>query len=119
MQALAGLRQAVLEFDIAVDQALKDTPQLEALLQQRGHALLLTGPSGLGQYTLALALARAWLCEHATPHGACGQCETEVIACNGRIEHHDHWLSDSDHAANTKIMPCVSRFQGAELILDR
>ena len=56
-----------------------------------------------------------WLCRG----GACGQCETEVIACNGRIDHHDHWLSDSDHAANTKIMPCVSRFQGAELILDR
>ena len=56
-----------------------------------------------------------WLCRG----GACGQCETEVIVCNGRIEHHDHWLSASDHAANTKIMPCVSRFQGAELILDR
>ena len=50
--------------------------QLESLLQQRGHALLLTGPSGLGQYTLALALARAWLCEHVTTHGACGQCES-------------------------------------------
>lgn len=50
--------------------------QLELLLQQRGHALLLAGPSGLGQYTLALALARAWLCEHASAHGACGQCES-------------------------------------------
>ena len=50
--------------------------QLRALLQQRGHALLLTGPSGLGQYPLALALASAWLCERATPDGACGQCES-------------------------------------------
>ena len=48
--------------------------QLQSLLQQRGHALLLTGPSGLGQYPLALALAGAWLCEHATEQGACGQC---------------------------------------------
>ena len=32
--------------------------QLRSLLQQRGHALLLTGPSGLGQYPLALALGR-------------------------------------------------------------
>ncbi len=49
-------------------------PQLASLLQQRGHALLLSGPSGLGQYELALALARAWLCEQPTHNGACGQC---------------------------------------------
>jgi DNA polymerase-3 subunit delta' len=48
--------------------------QLEALLAQRGHALLLAGPSGLGQYELALALARAWLCERPSSQGACGQC---------------------------------------------
>lgn len=48
--------------------------QLEQLLHQRGHALLLAGPSGLGQYPLALALARAWLCEQPTPQGACGNC---------------------------------------------
>lgn len=48
--------------------------QLGSLLAQRGHALLLAGPSGLGQYDLALALARAWLCEQPTGQGACGQC---------------------------------------------
>ncbi len=48
--------------------------QLEDLLAQRGHALLLAGPSGLGQYDLALALARAWLCEQPTAQGACGEC---------------------------------------------
>lgn len=48
--------------------------QLAVLLAQRGHARLLHGPSGLGQYTLALELASAWLCEQATPQGACGQC---------------------------------------------
>lgn len=48
--------------------------QLHSLLAQRGHALLLSGPSGLGQYDLALALARAWLCEQPTPDGACGVC---------------------------------------------
>ncbi len=45
------------------------------LLRQRGHAWLLQGPSGLGQYELALALARAWLCETPRPdHQACGHC---------------------------------------------
>jgi DNA polymerase-3 subunit delta' len=48
--------------------------QLRSLLAQRGHALLLSGPSGLGQYDLALALARAWLCEQPTSDGACGVC---------------------------------------------
>ena len=48
--------------------------QLASLLNQRGHAWLLAGPSGLGQFELALALARAWLCENPTPQGACGVC---------------------------------------------
>jgi len=48
--------------------------QAETLLAQRGHAWLLSGPSGLGQYALALELVRAWLCEQPTTQGACGVC---------------------------------------------
>ena len=48
--------------------------QTRELLAQRGHAWLLTGPSGLGQYALVLALVRAWLCEQAGADGACGHC---------------------------------------------
>ena len=48
--------------------------QRDQLLAQRGHAWLLQGPSGLGQFELALELVRAWLCDAPTPHGACGQC---------------------------------------------
>ena len=48
--------------------------QLESLLRQRGHAWLLSGPSGLGQFDLALALARSWLCERPAEQGACGAC---------------------------------------------
>lgn len=48
--------------------------QSRRLLAQRGHAWLLQGPSGLGQYSLGLALVRAWLCEQPTPDGACGAC---------------------------------------------
>ena len=48
--------------------------QSRQLLAQRGHAWLLQGPSGLGQYSLALALVRAWLCENPGEEGACGQC---------------------------------------------
>lgn len=48
--------------------------QLQTLLAQNGHAWLLHGPSGLGQYDLGLALAQAWLCDDPTPQGACHQC---------------------------------------------
>ncbi len=48
--------------------------QASQLLKQRGHAWLLHGPSGLGQYALATQLARAWLCEFPNQVGACGQC---------------------------------------------
>jgi DNA polymerase III subunit delta' len=48
--------------------------QVRALLAGRGHAWLLQGPSGLGQYDLGLALAQAWLCDAPTADGACGQC---------------------------------------------
>jgi DNA polymerase-3 subunit delta' len=50
--------------------------QLRQLLSQRGHAWLLQGPSGLGQYKLALGLAQAWLCDQPTPDGACGRCNS-------------------------------------------
>lgn len=48
--------------------------QTQTLLAQRGHAWLLAGPSGLGQYELAFALVRAWLCERPSAQGACGSC---------------------------------------------
>ena len=44
------------------------------LLAQRGHAWLLQGPSGLGQYALAMELVRAWLCDAPGAEGACGAC---------------------------------------------
>ncbi len=59
--------------------------QTEVLLAQRGHAWLLQGPSGLGHMDLALALARAWLCERSTAQGACGTC----ASCHA-IDVHTH-----------------------------
>lgn len=51
--------------------------------------------------------------------GACGQCETVVHKCDGKILHRDHWLSPEEHAEGRKIMPCVSRFEGKTLVIDR
>ena len=50
--------------------------------------------------------------------GACGQCETNVIACDGALEHNDHFLEAEDKASGTKIMICVSRIKGNGITLD-
>ncbi len=50
------------------------------LATQRGHALLLHGPQGVGQFELAISLAQAWLCEAGgteavvRPCGVCAGC---------------------------------------------
>lgn len=62
--------------------AMADAPppwiarQLADLARQRGHAWLLAGPSGLGQYRLGLELARFWLCDQPGPQGPCGHCQS-------------------------------------------
>ena len=55
--------------------------QCSQLINNPAHALLLHGPSGLGQYELALSIAQSWLCEAidheerlASGQGACGVC---------------------------------------------
>jgi len=53
--------------------------QLSDLIKRPGHAWLLQGASGLGQYELGLALATAWLCHTPTSAGACGVCPS----CHG------------------------------------
>ena len=55
-------------------------PLRRALETQTAHALLLHGPSGVGQFELAMALAQGWLCESSTvdvgdrPCGVCAAC---------------------------------------------
>ncbi len=51
--------------------------------------------------------------------GACGQCETQVLEAKGTIQHNDHWLTDEQRKEAKLIMPCVSRFEGELLVIDR
>lgn len=67
--------------------------QLQPLLSQRGHAWLLQGPAGLGQFELGLALVQAWLCDAPTAQGACGGC----ASCHGVAVH--------THTDLTVLMP--------------
>lgn len=52
-------------------------PVWEQAMAQRGHALLLHGPDGVGQFELAALLAQSWLCEKAGPGELpCGHCDS-------------------------------------------
>jgi DNA polymerase-3 subunit delta' len=72
-------------------------PLAEALRQQRAHAILVHGPSGVGQFDFGLALAQAWLCEAVTPQGACGHC----TGC--------HWMASRTHPDFRLLMPDAVR----------
>ncbi len=73
--------------------------QTAQLLQQRGHAWLLYGPSGLGQFRLAMEVAAAWLCESVATNGACGIC----ASC--------HSLRVHTHADLCVLMPETTMLQ--------
>lgn len=80
----------------------------------RSHKTLTVGAhQSLLEALEAAGIDAPWLCRG----GACGQCETNVLACDGQIDHRDHWLEAGER--DRKIMPCVSRFKGALLTIDR
>lgn len=50
--------------------------------------------------------------------GACGQCETGVVSCDGSILHYDHYLTDEEKQEGRKMMICVSRIKGSRITID-
>ena len=64
-------------------------PLAEALRLQHGHAILVQGPEGIGQFEVSIALARAWLCETPAadrPGGlACGRCESCHLVSHDQV----------------------------------
>lgn len=49
------------------------------------HALLLSGPAGVGKRCFSRRLANALLCRSASPEGACGKCRSCHLAA---LDHH-------------------------------
>ena len=84
-------------------------------LRTSGKTITVAGHQSLLEAIEAAGVEAPYLCRG----GACGQCETEVLGCDGQIQHNDHWLTDAQKADNSRIMPCVSRFEGRSLVLDR
>ena len=110
----------------------------EMLAAHQHHAWLLTGAAGLGQDELALALARAWLCEDPDNDGlACNLCAschaldvfTHADLCilfttfindgNHRsdrfhIVHHSRAIPQSFYSRERRFDPWVSTFRSEE-----
>lgn len=85
----------------------------DVTLALSGKTLHVAGNQSLLEAIEAAGIDPPYLCRG----GVCGQCETNVLACDGQLLHADHWLADADRT--TKIMPCVSRFTGKTLVLER
>jgi DNA polymerase-3 subunit delta' len=73
--------------------------ELQRLLARRErmpHALLVTGPAGIGKAAFAKELARSLLCESPASGLACGRCPS----C--------HWFDQSNHPDYREIVPEVA-----------
>jgi ferredoxin-NADP reductase len=83
-----------------------------AHLQRSGISVQVGREESLLDAMEAAGLAPPCLCRG----GACGVCKLPVL--EGVPDHHDHFLSAAERAANNAIMICVSRAQTSELVLD-
>lgn len=83
-------------------------------LAKTGKTIRVQEDESILQALEAAGLEPAYLCRG----GACGQCETGVVACDGGILHYDHYLTDEEKQDGRKIMICVSRIKGQRITLD-
>ncbi|MER9653927.1 PDR/VanB family oxidoreductase [Mesorhizobium sp. M0152] len=87
----------------------------DVMLAVSGKAIRVGEQQSLLEAIEAAGVDPPYLCRG----GVCGQCETNVVSSDGKFIHNDHWLSEDDHRSGCKIMPCVSRFEGKSLVLER
>lgn len=50
--------------------------------------------------------------------GECGLCVTDVVGCDGSLDHRDRFFSEEEHLAGTQITLCCSRIKGRVLEMD-
>ena len=85
-----------------------------AKLHRSGKTITVGSHQSILEAVEAAGIDAPFLCRG----GACGQCETTVISCDGTLEHNDHYLEPDDKSSGRKIMICVSRLKGHEITLD-
>jgi ferredoxin-NADP reductase len=86
----------------------------QAVLRKSGKTIAVGSHQSILEAVEAAGVDAPFLCRG----GACGQCETLVLDCEGSIEHNDHFLEPADKASGKKLMICVSRLKGQEIVLD-
>lgn len=83
-------------------------------LAKSGKTIRVKEDESVLQALEAAGLEPPYLCRG----GACGQCESGVVACDGTIQHYDHYLTDEEKLEGRKMMICVSRIKGSRITLD-
>ena len=86
----------------------------KAVLARSGRTIDVAPHQSILEAVEAAGIDAPYLCRG----GACGQCETGVVSCEGELEHNDHFLEPDDKASGRKIMICVSRIKGNAVTLD-
>ncbi|MRI57287.1 oxidoreductase [Methylobacterium sp. DB1607] len=121
----AGMIEAVLEEGLAAGwpkqnlhserfQAPPAGDPFSVRLARAGITCEVRGDQSLLEAVEAAGVDAPFLCRG----GACGQCEVPVLEADGELVHNDHFLTDAERSSGKKIMLCVSRLAGRELIID-
>jgi len=83
-------------------------------LRRSGRTVQVGSDVSILDALLAEGVPVLWDCRR----GECGLCPQNVLAAEGGIEHHDHYLTPEEKASNETLCICVSRARGATLVLD-
>lgn len=84
----------------------------EVELARSGRTVLVTPDKSVLEAVLEVAPETPFSCTG----GFCGTCETKVLA--GEVDHRDDLLTETERAANTSMMICVSRSLSGKITLD-
>ena len=89
-----------------------DNREFHVVLKKSGRRILIPADRSILETLIAHGVAVPSSCHG----GICGTCET--IVCAGQVDHRDFVLMADEQDAHDKMMICVSRARGEELLLD-